>query len=73
MKPMFRDPSAFLRQADALRQQAEYVCETDAELCEVASQVLVGDVYALREELGCRGADGWNGRCYICDLDQDPL
>lgn len=57
---------------DSLVRQAEAVCEQDAELCEAAAMVLVGDVYVLREGAPvCE--DGWGRRCYVCGTGKDPL
>lgn len=57
---------------DGLVQQAETVCELDPDMCEAAAMVLVGDVYALREDTPvCE--DGWGRRCYVCGTGKDPL
>lgn len=52
--------------------QAQTVCETDPDLCESATMVLVGDIYSLRERLEDSDSS-WGGRCYTCDPGQDPL
>lgn len=67
-------PDPFMAaQAQVLVTQAESVCETDPEMCEVAAMVYVGDVYALREFGVDLEDDGWGNRCYVCDTGTDPL
>ena len=59
--------------AQVLVSQADMVCETDPEMCEVAAMVYVGDVYSLRDQNTSLDDNGWGGRCYVCDIGADPL
>ncbi|GMR19595.1 MAG: hypothetical protein BMS9Abin36_0190 [Gammaproteobacteria bacterium] len=58
--------SSMARKIQALREQAESMCQLDPEICEVATMVYMGDVYVLREFLPCRDSDGWG-----CDAHRD--
>ena len=51
----------------ALIRQAERATASDEALHECASQVYIGDVYSLREDIAPARDDGWHGRCYVCD------
>ncbi|MDH5649735.1 MAG: hypothetical protein OEY67_08765 [Gammaproteobacteria bacterium] len=63
---------AFAKQVGALLNQAEALCDLEPDMCEAASMVYIGDVYALREPMSTADM-GWGERHYVADMNDDPL
>lgn len=64
---LFNWTSAAAQKVRALIEQAEAATEDDPDMQQVASQVLVGDIYVLRDGVVREHDDGWGRRCYVCD------
>ncbi len=66
-------PVALATGIQGLIAQAEAGCESDPILRAVAGLVLVGDVYALREDIQAADDPTWGERHHIPRMGQDPL